>query len=174
MTAFTAYSADMNRAPAPVTSIEEMSLNRLWAAPKLPRLSFNQLAVSGCTVAVPSSGQRGRWRASRQLRGPLGTKTVLDARSVRVRATPETTCPAPPAAPTRLPRVPAQPPTEPPRRHGAPARPYWQPTRQTVPPRRPLVDPTRPRGGTIPPPGRPTQLPGSPGQPPTVEPSPLV
>src|SRR3989442_142284 len=43
----------MNRAPAPVTSIEEMSLNRLWAAPKLPRLSFNHLAVSGCTTAVP-------------------------------------------------------------------------------------------------------------------------
>src|SRR5207249_1912892 len=50
-TAFTAYSADMNRAPAPVTSIEEMSLNRLWAAPRLPRLSFNQLAVSSCTLA---------------------------------------------------------------------------------------------------------------------------
>ena len=66
MTAFTAYSADMNRAPAPVTSIEEMSLNRLWAAPKLPRLSFNHLAVSGCTVAVPSD-QLGRWRAGRQL-----------------------------------------------------------------------------------------------------------
>src|SRR5882724_2596521 len=30
-----------------------MSLNRLWAAPKLPRLSFNHLAVSGCTTAVP-------------------------------------------------------------------------------------------------------------------------
>src|SRR5207249_2957437 len=43
----------MNRAPAPVTSIEERSLNRLWAAPKLPRLSFNQLAVSSCTLAVP-------------------------------------------------------------------------------------------------------------------------
>src|SRR5436309_11806092 len=66
MTAFTAYSADMNRAPAPVTSIEEMSLNRLWAAPKLPRLSFNHLAVSGCTSAVPSD-QLGRWRAGRQL-----------------------------------------------------------------------------------------------------------
>jgi hypothetical protein len=52
-TAFTAYSADMNRAPAPVTSIEEMSLNRLWAAPTLPRLAFNHLAVSGCTTAVP-------------------------------------------------------------------------------------------------------------------------
>src|SRR5205823_10105056 len=68
MTAFTAYSADMNRTPAPVTSIEEMSLNRLWAAPKLPRLSFNQVAVSGCTVAGPSSDQLGRWRAGRQLR----------------------------------------------------------------------------------------------------------
>src|SRR2546428_7070519 len=45
----------MNRAAAPVPSIEEMSLNRLSAAPKLPRLSFNQLAVSGCTVAVPPS-----------------------------------------------------------------------------------------------------------------------
>src|SRR6266852_8309092 len=56
----------MNRAAAPVTSIEEMSLNRLWAAPKLPRLSFNHLAVSGCTVAVPSD-QLGRWWASRQL-----------------------------------------------------------------------------------------------------------
>src|SRR2546426_11594411 len=43
----------MNRAAAPVTSIEEMSLNRRWAAPRLPRLSFNQLAVSGCTIAVP-------------------------------------------------------------------------------------------------------------------------
>src|SRR5207245_4951144 len=67
ITAFTAYSADMNRAPAPVPSIEETSLNRLWAAPKLPRLSFNQLAVSGCTVAVPPD-QLGRWRAGRQLR----------------------------------------------------------------------------------------------------------
>src|SRR5207247_10140912 len=57
----------MNRAPAPVPSIEETSLNRLWAAPKLPRLSFNQLAVSGCTVAVPPD-QLGRWRAGRQLR----------------------------------------------------------------------------------------------------------
>src|SRR5207244_13656131 len=66
MTAFTTYSADMNRAPAPVTSIEEMSLNRLWAAPKLTRLSFNHLAVSGCSVAVPSD-QLGRWRAGRQL-----------------------------------------------------------------------------------------------------------
>jgi hypothetical protein len=59
ITAFTAYSADMNRAPAPVTSIDEMSLNRLWAAPKLPRLSFNHLAVSGRTVAVPPSDQLG-------------------------------------------------------------------------------------------------------------------
>src|SRR2546426_11493326 len=61
-TAFTAYSADMNRAAAPVTSIEEMSLNRRWAAPKLPRLSFNHLAVSGCTIAVPpiSLGGGGR------------------------------------------------------------------------------------------------------------------
>src|SRR5712691_6171678 len=67
ITAFTAYSADMNRALAPVTSIEEMSLNRLSAAPKLLRLSFNQLAVSGCTVAVPSD-QLGRGRAGRQLR----------------------------------------------------------------------------------------------------------
>src|SRR3989475_10118094 len=58
-TAFTAYSADMNRAAAPVTSIEEMSLNRLWAAPKLPRLSFNHLAVSGCTGAGPPSDQLG-------------------------------------------------------------------------------------------------------------------
>src|SRR5438093_12025443 len=66
ITAFTAYSADMNRAPAPVTSIEEMSLNRLWAAPTLTRLSFNHLAVSGRTVAVPSD-QLGRWLASRQL-----------------------------------------------------------------------------------------------------------
>src|SRR2546427_7427062 len=57
----------MNRAPAPVTSIEEMSLNRLWAAPTLPRLSFNHLAVSGCTVAVPSD-QLGRRRAGRQPR----------------------------------------------------------------------------------------------------------
>jgi len=57
----------MNRAPAPVPSIEETSLNRLWAAPKLPRLSFNQLAVSGCTGAVPSD-QLGRRRAGRQLR----------------------------------------------------------------------------------------------------------
>src|SRR5881398_3975591 len=68
MTAFTAYSADMNRAPAPVTSIEEMSLNRLWAAPKLPRLLFNQLAVSACTVAVSPFDQLGRWRAGRQPR----------------------------------------------------------------------------------------------------------
>src|SRR5438128_5584846 len=58
----------MNRAAAPVTSIEEMSLNRLWAAPKLPRLSFNHLAVSGCTSAVPPSDQLGRWWAGRQLR----------------------------------------------------------------------------------------------------------
>src|SRR2546425_10687869 len=43
----------MNKAPAPVTSTEEMSWNRLWAAPTLTRLSFNHLAVSGCTVAVP-------------------------------------------------------------------------------------------------------------------------
>src|SRR5438309_7426867 len=49
----------MNRAPAPVPSIEEMSLNRRWAAPKLPRLSFNQLAASGCTVAVPPFNQLG-------------------------------------------------------------------------------------------------------------------
>src|SRR6059058_6168856 len=58
----------MNRAPAPVTSIEEMSLNRLWAAPKLPRLLFNQLAVSACTVAVSPFDQLGRWRAGRQPR----------------------------------------------------------------------------------------------------------
>ena len=62
------YSADMNKAPAPVTSIEEMSLNRLWAAPKLRRLSFNQLAVSSCAVAVPPSDQLGRRYAGRQLR----------------------------------------------------------------------------------------------------------
>src|SRR3989441_7325979 len=66
-TAFTAYSADMNRAPAPVPSIEETSLNRLSAAPKLPRLSFNQLAVSGCTAVLPSD-QLGRRRAGRQPR----------------------------------------------------------------------------------------------------------
>src|SRR5439155_2302871 len=60
ITAFTAYTADIKRAPAPVTSIEEMSFKRLWAAPKLPRLSFNQLPVSGCTIAVPSD-QLGRW-----------------------------------------------------------------------------------------------------------------
>src|SRR2546427_2760740 len=36
-TAFTAYSADMNRAPAPVTSIEEMSLNRLWHCAPRPQ-----------------------------------------------------------------------------------------------------------------------------------------
>src|SRR3989449_2490453 len=57
----------MNKAPAPVTSIEEMSLNRLWAAPMLSRLSFNHLAVSGCTIVVPSD-QLGRRRAGRQLR----------------------------------------------------------------------------------------------------------
>src|SRR6266403_3201127 len=57
----------MKRAPAPVTSIEEMSLKRLWAAPKLPRLSFNHLAVSGCTIAVPSD-QLGWWRAGGQPR----------------------------------------------------------------------------------------------------------
>jgi hypothetical protein len=44
-----------------------MSVNRLWAAPKLSRLLFNQLAVSGRTVAVPSD-QLGRPRARRQLR----------------------------------------------------------------------------------------------------------
>jgi hypothetical protein len=50
----------MNRAPAPVTSIEDMSLNWLWAVPKLPRLSSNHLAVSGCTVDVPPFDQLGR------------------------------------------------------------------------------------------------------------------
>ena len=34
-------------------------MNRLWAAPKLPRLSLNHLAVSGCTVAVLPFDQRG-------------------------------------------------------------------------------------------------------------------
>src|SRR5206468_6777557 len=65
ITAFIAYSADMNRAPAPVTSIEEMSLNRLWAAPKLPRLLFNQLAVSACTVAVSPFDQLGDRKSTR-------------------------------------------------------------------------------------------------------------
>src|SRR5439155_8553705 len=73
----------MNRAPAPVTSIEEMSLNRLWAAPKLPRLSFNQLAVSGCTVAVPSD-QLGRRRAGGQ---PRHTRRGLSM-MVTIRQTP--------------------------------------------------------------------------------------
>src|SRR5437667_12913824 len=50
----------MNRAPAPVTSIEDVSLNWLWAVPKLPRLSSNHLAVSGCTVDVPPFDQLGR------------------------------------------------------------------------------------------------------------------
>src|SRR3989441_4602102 len=82
-TAFTAYSADMNRAAAPVTSIEQMSLNRRWAAPKLPRLSFNHLAVSGCTVAVPSD-QLGRRRAGRQ---PRHTRRGLSM-MVAIRQTP--------------------------------------------------------------------------------------
>src|SRR5438445_1757838 len=59
----------MNRAAAPVTSIEEMSLNRRWAAPKLPRLSFNHLAVSGCTVAVPPFNQLRRLSDSSPGRG---------------------------------------------------------------------------------------------------------
>src|SRR5712692_8050080 len=84
MTAFTAYSADMNRAPAPVPSIEEMSLNRRWAAPKLPRLSFNQLAVSGCTVAVPSD-QLGRRRAGRQLRHTRRGLMMVSIRQTRVK-----------------------------------------------------------------------------------------
>jgi len=46
-----------------VTSIEEMSSNRLWAAPKLPRLSFNHLAVSGCIASVRQPDQLGRWKA---------------------------------------------------------------------------------------------------------------
>src|SRR3989454_116216 len=65
----------MNRAPAPVPSIEETSLNRLWAAPKLPRLSLNQLAVSGCTVAVPPFDQLGRlsdWSPGRDGESPPG------------------------------------------------------------------------------------------------------
>src|SRR5439155_990241 len=66
-----------------VTSIEEMSLNRLWAAPKLPRLSFNQLAVSGCTVAVPSD-QLGRRRAGGQ---PRHTRRGLSM-MVTIRQTP--------------------------------------------------------------------------------------
>ncbi len=45
-----------------------MSLNRRWAAPKLPRLSFNHLAVSGCTLPVPRSDELGRWRAGGQPR----------------------------------------------------------------------------------------------------------
>src|SRR5438094_3972864 len=73
----------MNRAPAPVPSIEETSLNRLWAAPKLPRLSFNQLAVSGCTVAVPPD-QLGRWRAGRQLRHTRRGSSMM----VAIRQTP--------------------------------------------------------------------------------------
>src|SRR5437870_11215359 len=60
----------MNRAPAPVTYIEEMTLNRLWAAP-LTRLSFNHLAVSGCTVAVPSDQLgRLRWRVVNSTAAP--------------------------------------------------------------------------------------------------------
>src|SRR2546421_9356702 len=73
----------MNRAPAPVTSIEEMSLNRLWAAPTLPRLSFNHVAVSGCTSAVPSD-QLGRRRAGRQ---PRHTRRGLSM-MVAIRQTP--------------------------------------------------------------------------------------
>src|SRR2546428_3050478 len=67
----------MNRAAAPVTSIEEMSLNRRWAAPKLPRLSFNHLAVSGC-IAVPlpiSLGGGGRVEAELSL--PEGLRLCL-------------------------------------------------------------------------------------------------
>src|SRR2546428_5400237 len=73
----------MNRARAPVPSIEETSLNRLWAAPKLPRLSFNQLAVSGCTVAVPPD-QLGRWRAGRQPRHTRRGSSMM----VAIRQTP--------------------------------------------------------------------------------------
>src|SRR5262245_5988886 len=58
----------MNSEPAPATSMEEMSLNRLWAASKLPLLSFNNLAVSGCTLAVPQADHLGQWLARRQLR----------------------------------------------------------------------------------------------------------
>src|SRR2546422_4233834 len=73
----------MNGAPAPVTSIEEMSLNRLWAAPKLPRLSFNQLAVSGCTVALPSD-KLGRRRAGGHPRHPRRGLSMM----VTIRQTP--------------------------------------------------------------------------------------
>src|SRR5437870_10997431 len=74
----------MNRAPARVPSIEETSLNRLWAAPKLPRLSFNQLAVSGCTVAVPSD-QLGRRRSGSSTAVRWGLSMMVSIRQTRVK-----------------------------------------------------------------------------------------
>ncbi len=58
-------------------------MNRRWAAPKLPRLSFNHLAVSGCTIAVPSD-QLGWWRAGGQ---PRHTRRGLSM-MVAIRQTP--------------------------------------------------------------------------------------